>query len=37
MRVFLETAIDDDEFGCGDWQMADFMRKLGNPYGFEEV
>lgn len=29
-------AYEDDEFEYCDWQMADFMRKLGYPYGFEE-
>ncbi len=37
MGLFLKSAYDDDEFGYGDWQMADFMRKLGYPYDFEEV
>jgi hypothetical protein len=32
-----DTAYDDDEFGYGEWQMADFMRKLGYPYEFEEA
>lgn len=29
-------ACEDDEFGYEDWQMADFMRKLGYPYQFDE-
>ncbi len=29
-------AYEDDEFGYEDWQMADFMRKLGYPYDFGE-
>lgn len=29
-------AYEDDEFGYEDWQMADFMRKLGYPYNFDE-
>lgn len=32
-----DIAYDDDEFGYGEWQMADFMRKLGYPYEFEEA
>ncbi len=31
-----EKAYEDDEFGYSDWQMADFMRKLGYPYEFGE-
>ena len=31
-----EKAYEDDEFEYSDWQMADFMRKLGYPYEFEE-
>lgn len=31
-----EKAYEDDEFAYSDWQMADFMRKLGYPYEFEE-
>lgn len=31
-----EKAYEDDAFGYGDWQMADFMRKLGYPYEFGE-
>ena len=31
-----EKAYEDDEFGYEDWQMADFMRKLGYPYKFDE-
>lgn len=31
-----EKAYEDDEFGYEDWQMADFMRKLGYPYQFGE-
>lgn len=32
-RSYSEKAYADDEFGqCEDWQMADFMRKLGYPY-----
>ena len=31
-----EKAYADDEFGYEDWQMADFMRKLGYPYDFDE-
>lgn len=32
-----KKAYEDDEFEYGDWQMADFMRKLGYPYEFDEV
>lgn len=32
-RSYSEKAYADDEFGqCEDWQMVDFMRKLGYPY-----
>lgn len=31
-----EKAYEDDEFAYSDWQMADFMRKLGYPYKFDE-
>lgn len=31
-----QKAYEDDEFGYGDWQMADFMRRLGFPYEFGE-
>lgn len=31
-----KKAYEDDEFGYEDWQMADFMRKLGYPYEFNE-
>ncbi len=32
-RNYSEKAYADDEFGqCEDWQMADFMKKLGYPY-----
>jgi len=31
-----KKAYEDDEFEYGDWQMADFMRKLGYPYEFNE-
>ncbi len=31
-----EKAYEDDEFGYEDWQMADFMRKLGYTYEFGE-
>ncbi len=31
-----EKAYEEDEFGYEDWQMADFMRKLGYPYRFDE-
>ncbi len=33
----MEDTAYDDEFGYGEWQMADFMRKLGYPYEFEEA
>lgn len=33
MDDYSAKAYEDDEFGqCEDWQMADFMRKLGYPY-----
>ena len=33
MNDYSTKAYEDDEFGqCVDWQMADFMRKLGYPY-----
>lgn len=33
MRNYSAKAYEDDEFGqCEDWQIADFMRKLGYPY-----
>ena len=32
-----EKAYQDDEYGYEDWQMVDFMRKLGYPYDFDEV
>ncbi len=35
--VMDEKAYQDDEFGYEDWQMADFMRKLGYPYDFDEA
>lgn len=31
-----KKAYEDDEFGYEDWQMVDFMRKLGYPYEFNE-
>ncbi len=31
-----KKAYEDDEFGYEDWQMADFMRKLGYSYEFNE-
>ena len=38
MRKELPKAYEGDEFTLGDcWQMADFMRKLGYPYEFEEA
>lgn len=33
MNDYSAKAYEDDEFGqCEDWQMVDFMRKLGYPY-----
>jgi len=33
MEDYSAKAYEDDEFGqCEDWQMTDFMRKLGYPY-----
>ena len=33
MKNYSVKAYEDDEFGqCEDWQMVDFMRKLGYPY-----
>jgi hypothetical protein len=31
-----EKAYDDDEFGCEDWQLLDFMKKCGLPYPLDE-